>query len=387
MSYSFSSSSGLSRLLDLTVNQLLDGILIVNDVSRRVTYFNEKFIRMWGIPEDLAKKADDYALLNHVVQQVLDPDQFLNTIESLHGTNQSWKDEVQFKDGRYFARKSIVVQGEDEDRSRVWIFTDITSQKNIYIDSLTGCLNRKAWDSIESDDDVMGFLMNRYCIAVVDLNDFKIINDDFGHEAGDRVLKRLGLALHRLIRNNQDRVYRTGGDEFCLLFECNEDISSGISARLSNELIAAGINAAIGVCMSSKDESVLDAFRRADELMLSAKKSQKELHANHIHPSQLVSVRKTKTDQEIKLLSDLAVAIKKHELSLFYQPIYDQFGHVKWFEVLCRWAHDEQQVSPELFIPLAESSGLIHSIWDWSLEEAIKTIQLFRHNSYPIPWL
>ena len=61
MSYSFSSSSGLARLLDLTVNQLLDGILIVNDVSRRVTYFNEKFIRMWGIPEDLAKKADDYA--------------------------------------------------------------------------------------------------------------------------------------------------------------------------------------------------------------------------------------------------------------------------------------------------------------------------------------
>ena len=86
MSYSFSSSSGLARLLDLTVNQLLDGILIVNDVSRKVTYFNEKFIRMWGIPEDLAKKADDYALLNHVVQQVLDPDQFLNTIETLHGT-------------------------------------------------------------------------------------------------------------------------------------------------------------------------------------------------------------------------------------------------------------------------------------------------------------
>ena len=384
MGYSFSNSSSLSRLLDLTVNQLLDGILIVNDASRRVTYFNEKFIRMWGIPEDLATKADDHALLNYVVQQVLDPGQFLSTIESLHGTNQSWKDEVQFKDGRCFARKSIVVQGEDEDRSRVWIFTDITSQKNIYIDGLTGCLNRKAWDSIESDHEIMGSLMKRYCIAVVDLNDFKIINDDFGHEAGDRVLKRLGLALHRLIRNNQDRVYRTGGDEFCLLFECDEDISSSISARLSNELIAAGINAAIGVCMSSKDEAVLDAFRRADELMLSAKKSQKELHANHIHPSQLVSVRKTKTDQEIRLLSDLSVAVKKNELSLLYQPIYDQFGHVKWFEVLCRWTHDKQQVSPELFIPLAESSGLIHSIWDWSLEEAIKTIQLFRHNSYPI---
>ena len=81
MGYSFSNSSGLARLLDLTVNQLLDGILIVNDISRRVTCFNEKFIRMWGIPDDLATRADDYALLDFVVQQV-SPELFIPLAES-----------------------------------------------------------------------------------------------------------------------------------------------------------------------------------------------------------------------------------------------------------------------------------------------------------------
>lgn len=378
MLFSNCKPEALAQLLDLTVNQLLDGILIVNDETREVIYFNEKFTSMWSIPGNIAHQGDDYALLNHVVEQVVDPTEFLKTIESLHGCDQPWNDEIRFKDGRVFARNSIVFPGPHSARSRVWIFTDITSQKDIHVDSLTGCLNRKAWDLIEANDRVLGCCRHKYCVAVVDLNDFKSINDDFGHEAGDRVLKRLGLTLHRLIRNNQDKVYRTGGDEFCLLFKSKEDISSSIHNRLSNELIAAGINAAVGVCMSSEQDGILEGFRKADAIMLSAKKSQKSRINDFIHPSQLASLRKTKTDDEIEILANLSVAIKKNELSLVYQPIFDQFGEVKWFEVLCRWVHDGQQVSPELFIPLSESSGMIHRIWDWVLEEAVKTVQLLK---------
>ena len=374
MNFLSQSRDPLAQLLELVMDELLDGILIVNDRTRKVAYFNSKFTDMWKIPQAISMKGDDHALLNHVVMQVVDPQQFLDEINRLHGSDETSNDEINFKDGRVFARKSIVVPDLDESRSRVWIFTDITSQKSIHIDSLTGCLNRKAWDSIGASDSVLGERLGQYCVAVVDLNDFKAINDDFGHEAGDRVLKRLGAALQRLIRNKHDKVFRTGGDEFCILLQSDVDVSSIFSKRLSDELITAGIYASHGVCMSSETMEILDAFRVADSRMLSAKKSQKKMNNAFIHSSQLKTSRKTKTDEEIEMQANLSVAIKKGELALVFQPIFGVDGRVAWIEALCRWTHDGQSVPPDVFIPLSESSDLIHRIWDWVLEESIKSI-------------
>ena len=112
--------------------------------------------------------------------------------------------------------------------------------------------------------------------------------------------------MKRLIRNKKDKVYRTGGDEFCILLESTIDISISIANRLSNELIAAGINAATGVYMSDQKEEIIEAFRKADERMLSKKKAQKHLHNSLIHPSHLISTRKTKTNEEIEMIAQIS---------------------------------------------------------------------------------
>ena len=371
----------LAQILELVMDELLDGILIVNNDNRKVIYFNDKFKQLWRIPQSISENSDDHALLSYVATQLEAPDEFLKKINLIHSTDQSWQDEIHFKDGCVFARKSICVSGMDKFKSRVWIFRDVTSEKSIHIDSLTGCFNRKAWDSIGTKDWVLGNYSMQYCVAVVDLNDFKNINDDFGHEAGDRVLKRLGVTLKRLIRNKQDKVFRTGGDEFCILLESSTDISSSISNRLTNELIAAGINAATGVCMSKQKEGIIEAFRKADARMLAAKKAQKHLQNSLIHPSHQVATRKTKTDEEIDMLANLSVAVKKKELDLAFQPIFDRYGQIAWVEVLCRWTHEGQNIPPDIFIPLSESSGQIHRIWDWVLEESVKTVHMWKEKS------
>lgn len=370
----------LAEALELVMDELLDGILIVNDLTRKVTYCNNKFIRMWNIPLEIVKTGNDHALLNNVVMQLKEPEKFLNIIEALHGTDAPWKDEIHFKDGQIFARKSIALKDGQGHQFRAWIFRDVTKQKDIKLDSLTGCLNRREWDSLLKRDDFFSYNKSFSVVAVIDLNDFKVINDDFGHEAGDRILKRLGETLHRMIRSDQDKIFRTGGDEFCMILESNSDIdlTEPISHRLSNELIAAGINAAIGVCMSSPRDKLIDVFKKADARMLAAKKSEQE-KTRFIHPTLPSSIRKTKTDTEIEMLANLAVAIKKNELSLIYQPIYDQEYKIAWVEALCRWKHDGVEISPAVFIPLSETSDLIHRIWDWGLEQAVKSIRTWQN--------
>ena len=370
----------LAEALELVMDELLDGILIVNDLTRKVTYCNNKFIRMWNIPLEIVKTGNDHALLNNVVMQLKEPEKFLNIIEALHGTDAPWKDEIHFKDGQIFARKSIALKDGQGHQFRAWIFRDVTKQKDIKLDSLTGCLNRREWDSLLKRDDFFSYNKSFSVVAVIDLNDFKVINDDFGHEAGDRILKRLGETLHRMIRSDQDKIFRTGGDEFCMILESNSDIdlTEPISHRLSNELIAAGINAAIGVCMSSPRDKLIDVFKKADARMLAAKKSEQE-KTRFIHPTLPSSIRKTKTDTEIEMLANLAVAIKKNELSLIYQPIYDQEYKIAWVEALCRWKHDGVEITPAVFIPLSETSDLIHRIWDWGLEQAVKSIRTWQN--------
>ena len=375
------SHSSLTQVLELVMDELLDGILVINCSSRKVSYFNNKFASMWGIPHHILASNDDQTLLNHVKTKISYPEEFLKPIESLYENDENWQDEIRFKDGRTLLRKSISTPGINTLKSRVWIFKDITNEKSVFIDSLTGCLNRKAWDSLGNEHGEKSNHSIQYCVAVIDLNDFKSINDDFGHEAGDRVLKRLGATLKRLIRNKQDKVFRTGGDEFCILLESTTDISSSIATRLSNELIAAGINAATGVYMSNQEGGIIEAFRKADERMLSRKKTQKHLHNSLIHPSHLVSTRKTKTDEEIEMLANLSVAIKKGELKLAFQPIFNRSNQIAWIEVLCRWKHEEQDIPPNVFIPLSESTGHIHRIWDWALEESIKTVHRWKQNS------
>jgi diguanylate cyclase (GGDEF)-like protein len=348
------------------------GVLIVDEKSRKLEFCNNKFGKMWNIPDQIMKRGDDREMIAHVLKQLVEPSKFLKSIENIHKSNLSLSDELEFIDGRIYSRKSLSVTDFNDSRFRAWIFTDITKEKSFTIDSLTGCFSRKAWDDLHVYDS-KALSSSSYCVVVVDLNDFHVVNNDFGHDAGDRVLIRLGEAMRRIFSKIDDRVYRLGGDDFCALVKSDSDISNDIYNKLSNELMVSGVNAAIGVCMSTSEYGILEAYRTADKNMQHSKKREKENRIG-LHPGLPLFRRVIKTDEEIRMLADLSVAIEKNEIYIVFQPIFDRFNEIKFIEVFCRWANLEKEISPSIFIPLAESTNLIHRVWDHVLTSAVKTI-------------
>ena len=366
------SSTELALLLELVSDQLPYGILIVDDQTRQVAYCNKKFAEMWKIPENIIKRGNDHELIDYVVMQLRDPYQFIRSIESIHNTNRPLADELEFLDGRIFYRKSIAMKPSSKSRYRAWIFTDATNQSRSNIDKLTNCLNQIAWEQYLSDES-QNVCRENYCLAVIDINDFASINKELGHEAGDRILTRLGHTLLVLFCDKNDQVFRIGSDRFCAVTTADSDISGKVYSELSKELITAGLNASIGICMSSSERGFLESFSTAEKRMLYSKNKSKEMRSLD-HPAIPLFTRIAKTDKEISLLSELNLAVSKGELRLTYQPIYDQFNEIKWIEAFCRWRHGDVDIPPSTFIPLSETTDLIHRIWDFVLCSAIKDI-------------
>ncbi len=364
----------LAPVFELVMDQLLDGILLVDNSLRKVVYCNHKFSTMWKIPLHILENGDDFELIEYVVSQLSNPSEFRDSIAKMYETNDVLQDQIHFIDSRVFSRKSFPIRCASGPNLRVWLFSEI-SQHNL--DPITGCLNREAWDQYllsQSDRAQDCFL----CVIVADINDFKTINNDCGSQEADRLLFRISESLNRLVRSEADKLFRTGGDEFCLIIHASHDICDDITVQLRQELLASGINAAFGVCMTSSRVALLDAFKNALRYMMHSKKQHKQ-SAISLHPHFPLASAKTKTDADIALHADLSVAVSKGELSLAYQPIFNQLDHIEWLEVLCRWEHNGQQVPPSVFIPLAESSDLIHRIWDHVLTTAVSSISQWQN--------
>jgi PAS domain S-box-containing protein len=115
--------------LSTTLNATADGILAV-DCDGKILFYNKRFSDMWNIPEVILDTKDDYALLTHVLTQLLEPELFLKEVERLYNLSESSFDAVQFKDGRFFERFSFPQQLANSPKfGRVWSFRDVTEQK------------------------------------------------------------------------------------------------------------------------------------------------------------------------------------------------------------------------------------------------------------------
>ena len=107
---------------------LSDGILIIR-ADRSIAYANPAFARLWRVPGELMDFKNDFALVNHVLSQLQDPAQFIHEVERLYSSTDESADELAFKDGRLFGRRSVPVTHAGEAPARVWIFTDLTEAK------------------------------------------------------------------------------------------------------------------------------------------------------------------------------------------------------------------------------------------------------------------
>jgi diguanylate cyclase (GGDEF)-like protein len=250
-------------------------------------------------------------------------------------------------------------------------------------DSLTGLANRALlFDRVRHalarrDRGAVGVLF-------IDLDDFKAINDSFGHSRGDEVLVEVGRRIRGVLRP-LDTVGRLGGDEFAVLLEDvpEHGVATGVAERillaLSSPVAVTGreleVAASIGIALSGPELHDADELVRGADLAMYAAKAAGKGRYRSFEPKMLAGAV-----ERLALARDLKRAIELDELELVYQPVVDMgSGRARGVEALARWTHHERgPIGPDVFIPLAEQSGLIVPLGRRVLERACADLPALR---------
>ena len=262
---------------------------------------------------------------------------------------------------------------------------DITARRELegrlvmlaFHDDLTGLANRALFkDRVEHALTPRAKAPRFVGLLFLDLDRFKTVNDSLGHTVGDGLLIAIGERLQTAMRP-EDTIARLGGDEFALLvedvagpqqiLELAERISRTFDAPFLADEREITIRCSIGVVVASGGHrSADDLLRDADVAMYRAKVSGRGSYAL-FEPSMQAEVA-----ARLELESDLREAIEHERLTVAYQPIVElRTGRIVAIEALARWSHPERgDVSPAVFIPSAEESGLILSLGAWVLRRA-----------------
>ena len=372
-------------LLSATLESTADGILVVGG-DGRIASVNNQFISMWGVPRELLATEDDDAVMGFVLDQLVDPAQFVEKIAALYAEPEAESHDVlDFLDGRTLERYSRPQKVADRVVGRVWSFRDVTparvAQDRItqamadlaeqaaqlkalaFQDPLTGLSNRQLFN-----DHLEAALRGPWSIAVdvllLDLDDFKEVNDILGHQAGDQMLIEVSRRLRNCVRP-QDVVARLGGDEFVVLLVGSLDpvaVAERIVDSLRVPLWIDGtmLRPSLSLGLASLNEDTVDAselLRRADVAMYAAKTAGKNRYLR-FRPEMMKSLV-----ERTELEAGLRMAVDAGQITVQYQPIVSsRLGVAVKVEALARWERDGETVPPQQFIPAAERSGLIVEI-------------------------
>lgn len=251
--------------------------------------------------------------------------------------------------------------------------------KLAYYDQLTMLPNRYyLYDEFTNS---IGDENSKIAVLFMDLDGFKRVNDSLGHEIGDKLLISITNRVSRLIKERNGLMSRFGGDEFVILvrFVQIEDLRllvTNIINKVGEEnhfsSLKTSVTASIGVSIYQQDGITLEELlQKADISMYEAKRKGK---------NQFLFYEELAVDSDyrdiLELENDLKFALQKNQLELHYQPIICSINHnVVGVEALIRWNHPTKGIiSPNLFIAVAEETGLMPKIGEWVLIEAIQKI-------------
>lgn len=281
--------------------------------------------------------------------------------------------------GQILAGERLQAEAEEREATLRW---------RAFHDELTGLPNRALFnDRLSHALTLHQRDLRPIAVLTLDIDDFKAINDTFGHGGGDELLVRLAERLRGAVRSG-DTLARLGGDEFAILLEDGsgdersrpgsagpgQDVAERVLSALADPFLIGGRRVGVGVSVGIADvgsdsdlasPSAAALLTHADVALYTAKRAGKARATTYEPAMQLPEAR------DLQLREPLRTAIADREITAVYQPIValDTLAVVD-LECLARWTHDGAPVSPDLFIPLAARSRLLAGLTDLMVDHA-----------------
>ncbi|MCF1440008.1 MAG: bifunctional diguanylate cyclase/phosphodiesterase, partial [Shewanella sp.] len=225
-------------------------------------------------------------------------------------------------------------------------------------------------------------------IIYIDLDNFKQVNDHYGHNTGDQLLCEISQILQEFAVKEHDLVARMGGDEFVIFLSDLDaqnaqteltEITENIRVKLRNPVlmgnVSTQISSSIGVVIvDDKPIQCSDIFKFADAALYCAKhtgKNRVRFYDEELRQSE---------QRRQRLETELAAAVNREQFELFFQPLVDSSGkHIYKAEALLRWRHPEKGlINPVEFIPHLEANGLAIPVGKWVLQQSCRFLQGWR---------
>ena len=360
--------------------------------DERTVYVNNRLVEILGIGAD---EIHERPLLD-----VLDPDRRLREAEQTTGAGRrSERYEVAYEhpDGR---RRTLLVSAAPLDdaggavEGSLAMVIDVTDARRLedelrraaLHDTLTGLPNRALL--LDRLQHALARETRSTAVLFVDLDQFKVVNDVWGHAAGDEMLVRVAARLRETVHPT-DTVARFAGDEFLVVCE---DVDEDSARLLAEGLLAAmeapfrvaegevHLTASIGVALSPA-ASAGALLNQADTAMYAAKMAGR--HRVRVFDAGLAA----RVGERYELGGDLRVALAEDRLELHHQPVIDlRTGRVVGTEALARWTHPVRgQVPPDRFVAIAEEVGLAPDLDRWALRRALRDARTLRESGAMAP--
>ncbi|MDV6342824.1 EAL domain-containing protein [Nitrosomonas sp. Is24] len=370
--------------------------ILFEDNEHRVEYVNPAFLRMWGIGEHenllnkpartiLESSSERFAQPSHASKHVLN---VLDTHEI------SERCELELNNGRTLTQLSYPVNDiEGRIIGRLWIYEDITQERQtaqqlLYLaerDPLTGLYNRHRFQE-ELNNLIATALRNRQKFALLyfDLDDFKYINDTFGHKAGDTVLVRTAGEISSIVRHIEV-LARLGGDEFAILSHLQpDDDLSILPARIVTSISSIPLHfrdtnirltTSVGVAVFPEHgETAEDLVAHADAAMYQAKNKGKNTWA--VYDPQRDSSEAMM--HRLTWYNRIAQALEQNLFEVHFQGVYETAHNaLTHLEILVRMRDVNEPahlIMPGQFIPIAEKNGQIVTIDRWVIKRSIELL-------------
>ena len=372
---------------DTAINNMMQGLCFF-DADRKLIVCNERYIEMYNLPPGRVGPGTTLTEVFELRSEAgsvptMPRDEFLNWRSNVALLAEPSDSIIEMRNGRsYLVRHRPMPDGG-------WVATheDITEKRQAELkiehmahhDSLTGLANRVRLDDRLELALAQAARGRMVAVHHLDLDRFKAVNDTFGHQAGDRLLKIVASRLREVVRAS-DTIARMGGDEFVIV---QSPISEPSEATLLAERAIAAlaepfeidghqsaVGTSVGIAVSPGDGDDSDTLlRNADLALYRAKEDGRGTF--RFFEASMDEQMQTRRSME----QDMRKALPAGQFELYYQPVVNlQTSAISGLEALIRWNHPQLGlISPANFIPLAEESGFIIPLGEWVIRQACLT--------------